>query len=133
MTGGEDKKRSSPKCFEFDTNVDCEPTTNRIAIVAITFDVIVVIIVVIMIVKSRKQRDNMANPTKVEDLNNQYGTYYHQGVEYNTANDNNPRYNEDGGNDDAVVTDEYIFYLRHIQNVGNNDDTSANGNIYSQL
>ena len=40
-----------------------------------------------------------------------YGTYYHE-VEYNTATDRNPRYNEDGVNndDDALVTDKNIYY-----------------------
>ena len=32
----------------------------------------------------------------------------HQGNEYNTAIDNNPRYNADGG--DAVVFDHNIYY-----------------------
>ena len=89
MTRGEDKKRSKPKCFEFDTNIDCEPTTN--------FTTIGIAIVAII-------RDNEACSKKVEELNDQYGTYYHQGVEYPIANENNPRYNEDAGNDDALVT-----------------------------
>ena len=50
---------------------------------------IVVIVVITRIVKSTKQRDNEENPKKVEELNDQYGTYY-DGMEYNTANDNNP-------------------------------------------
>ena len=41
-----------------------------------------------------------------------------------------PRYNEDGGTDDAVMTDENIYYSRLNQNVGDNDATSSNGNIY---
>ena len=67
-----------PKCFEFDTNVACEPTANLttigIAIIATICVVIVVIIVIAMIVKSRKQSDNDANPKKMEELNDQYGT-----------------------------------------------------------
>ena len=47
----------------------------------------------------------------VDTLFYRYGTYYHD-VEYNTATDHNPRYNEDGVNDDdnAVVTDKNIYY-----------------------
>ena len=124
-----------PQCFEFDTIVDCEPTTDYSTIgitIAIICVVIVVIPVITRIVKSKKQRDNEANPKKVEELNDQYGTYY-EGTEYNTANDNNPRYNEDGSNYDAVITDENIYYSRLNQNVGDNDATSPNGNIYYQL
>ena len=74
------------------------------------------------------------------ELNDLYGTYY-RGVEYNTATDNNPRYNEDGG--DAVVTDANADYYqltsfndhkpRSNQMGGKNGSTSPNGNNYSQL
>ena len=69
-----------------------------------------------------------------DERNDRYRTY-DQGIEYNTANDNNPRYNEDGGNDDAVVTDENIFYHnpRDNQNGGHIYTTSPNGNVYYHL
>ena len=43
------------------------------------------------------------------ELNDRYGTYYH-GVEYSIASDDNSRYNEDGDNAAAVVTDENVYY-----------------------
>ena len=45
----------------------------------------------------------------VHTLLYRYGTYYH-GIDYNTATDENPRYNEDGGKTFAVVTDENVYY-----------------------
>ena len=72
---------------------------------------------------------------------------YFQGNAYNTAVDNNPRYNEDGGNADAVITDENIYYQlgQSIDNTEKeenqprnkeddvNSKTVADQNIYSQL
>ena len=72
---------------------------------------------------------------------------YYQGNAYNTAVDNNPRYNEDGGNADAVITDENIYYQlgQSIDNTEKeenqprnkeddvNSKTVADQNIYSQL
>ena len=43
------------------------------------------------------------------ERNRLYGTYY-QGSEYNVAIDRNQRYNEDGGNTHAVVTDHNPYY-----------------------
>ena len=67
-------------------------------------------------------------------MNDLYGTYS-QGTEYNTATEDNPRYNEDGGNDDAVVIDENTYYdnPKDTNVMGNNGPTSPNGNIYFQL
>ena len=45
----------------------------------------------------------------VREWNHLYGTYYH-GVEYNVAGDTNQRYNEDGGNAVAVITDQNVYY-----------------------
>ena len=72
---------------------------------------------------------------------------YFQGNAYNTAVDNNPRYNEGGGNADAVITDQNIYYQlgQNIEDTeqeenkprNNEDDvnseTVADQNIYSQL
>ena len=43
------------------------------------------------------------------ERNGLYGTY-DQGPEYNVAIDRNQRYNEDGGNTHAVVTDHNPYY-----------------------
>ena len=70
------------------------------------------------------------------ELNDLYGTYYH-GVEYNTVNDNNPRYNEEGV--DAVVTDANADYYQlssatdHKPRENHNGSTSPNGNTYPRL
>ena len=74
------------------------------------------------------------NPREEEELNTMYGTYY-QGVEYNTATDDNPRYNEDGGNADAIVIDENTHYhnSRCSVNEGSNGATPTDENIYFQL
>ena len=72
---------------------------------------------------------------------------YFQGNAYNTAVDNNPRYNEDGGNADAIITDENIYYqlgqsidnTEQKENKARTDEdgaysgTVADQNIYSQL
>ena len=72
---------------------------------------------------------------------------YFQGNAYNTAVDNNPRYNEDGGNADAIITDENIYYqlgqsidnTEQKENKSRTDEdgaysgTVADQNIYSQL
>ena len=72
---------------------------------------------------------------------------YFQGNAYNTAVDNNPRYNEDGGNADAIITDQNIYYQlgQSIDNTqqeenkfgsnedGANSNTVSDQNIYSQL
>ena len=50
----------------------------------------------------------------VHTLLYRYGTYYH-GIDYNTATDENPRYNEDGGKTFAVVTDENVYYQLWIK------------------
>ena len=49
-----------------------------------------------------KERAAQDGQTQLNVLNDLYGSYY-RGVEYNTATDESPRYNEDGGNADAVV------------------------------
>ena len=43
------------------------------------------------------------------ERNKLYGIY-DQGPEYNVAIDRNQRYNEDGGNTHAVVTDRNLYY-----------------------
>ena len=61
----------------------------------------------------------------------------HQGNEYNTAIDNNPRYNEDCGVGDAVVSNQNVYYqLRDSADDKQGDKknlSSDNGNVYYQL
>ena len=61
----------------------------------------------------------------------------HQGNEYNTAINNNPRYNEDGGVGDSVVSDQNVYYqLRESADDKQGDKknlSSDNGNVYYQL
>ena len=57
----------------------------------------------------KKSRVVREDSRQIQELNDLYGTYY-QGVEYNVAVDNNPTYNEDGRQDDALVTDENVYY-----------------------
>ena len=81
---------------------------------------------------SKKKKDSDGK-TNVE-LNDMYGTYY-QGAEYNTATDENPKYNEDGCGDIAFVTDKNIYYDNQIDNSEHvkNGPSSKNGNVYQQL
>ena len=72
----------------------------------IFFSVVVVTAITLIILKKKKRQ--RADKDQVE-LNDRYGTYYH-GFEYSIASDDNPRYNEVGGNADAVVTDENVYY-----------------------
>ena len=101
---------------------------------------VVIVVVIVAVVIRRRQRGNPEDSTDQKELNDQYGTYY-EGVEYNIATEDNPRYNEDGVNDDAVATDANVDYYYQLPtsiddnnlNRGNNDASSPNGNIYSQL
>ena len=135
-----------PKCYEMNTKVNCEEATitktdfTSIAITVIIICLTVVIVVVIIVKKQSGTCKTAEKPKEKKELNDLYGTYYH-GVEYNTVNDNNPRYNEEGG--DAVVTDANADYYqlasatdhkpRHNQNGGKNGATSPNGNRYYKL
>ena len=134
---------STTRCFEMNTKVDCVVDSSSRSMVAIicaaVLVIAVVIAVIVILIVIKKQRVEEEKPREEEEQNDQYGTYS-DGVEYNTANDDNPRYNEDGGKDDAVVTDENIYYQlatttnRNPRDNGrNNCATSANGNIYYQL
>ena len=138
-------KYSVPSCFELNTKVNCEedevktdPTIIAIVVI-ICLTAVIVVIAVIVFLKQRGNA-NREKPKEHNELNDLYGTYYH-GVEYNTANDNNPRYNEDGCG--AVVTDANAQYYklasttdhkpRHNQNGSKNGVTSPNGNNYYEL
>ena len=86
--------------------------TNAITIeigCATLVSVAVIVAITVVVMRLKRRREVVENPKEGKELNNLYGTYY-QGVEYNTATDNNPRYNEDGGNADAIVTDENTHY-----------------------
>ena len=113
------------KCFSFDTKVGCkkDETENSLrrtqdekgssmffgilVVAAALVSVATVVAVVVLVMK--KARLVRKNSKQHEELNDLYGTYF-RGVEYNVAVDNNPRYNEDGDNDDAFVTDANIYY-----------------------
>ena len=130
-------------CYELNTKVNCEeaevkPASTIIAVVAIIF--LTVVVVAVIVFMKQRVNGNREKPKEQNELNDLYGTYYH-GVEYNIANDNNQRYNEDGG--DAVVTDANAEYYqlasatdhkrKHNQNGGKNGATSPNGNRYYKL
>ena len=126
------KMRGTESCFVTNAAVKCEndpdqeegfslvprggfpdrkPDSSGTMIVAIicatVFSVSVVTAITLIILKKRT-RQRAEQQDQVE-LNDRYGTYYH-GVEYSIASDDNPRYNKDGGNADAVVTDENVYY-----------------------
>ena len=105
----------------------------RIAAILGLIAFIVVVIIAARRVMLKKKREKDEKPREEKELNEIYGTYYRV-VEYNTATDDNPRY-EDEGNDDAIVTDENTDYSNpmFIEIRGNNSATSTNGNIYAQL
>ena len=131
------------RCFEVSTKVDCIEVfmdAASITMVIVTIICLAVVIVVGIMFKKQGlcQRGHRETPEEELELNDLYGTY--DGIEYNTVNEDNPRYNEDGGNDDAVVTDENIYYQLETttdhkpgDDEGNNGPTSPNGNIYYQL
>ena len=113
------------KCFSFDTKVRCknDETENSprgtqdekgssmffgiLVVAAALVSVATVVAVVVLVMK--KARLVRKNSKQHEELNDLYGTYF-RGVEYNVAVDNNPRYNEDGDNDGAFVTDANTYY-----------------------
>ena len=138
---------TSSKCFFTETKVKCEdvallrsPTntensvkTKNIAIICGTVALVVILITTVAFIKIAKKR-GVKNKEPKEEMNDLYGTYS-LGTEYNTTTEDNPRYNEDGGNDDAVVIDENTYYgnPKDIDDMGNNGPTSPNGNMYHQL
>ena len=118
-------------------NNDANNSSNTTTIALVCATVVVVALIVALtisrIVTSKKKSDSGGKPK--EELNDLYGTYY-QGVEYNNATEQNPRYNEDQG--DAVVTDANPLYYQlsssSSDNPGHNDNVSnTEGNLYCQL
>ena len=65
---------------------------------------ITAITVISMAILFVKKKQIVEQEREERERNDLYGTYY-QGAEYNIVIDNNPRYNEEEGNADAVVTD----------------------------
>ena len=116
------------KSNEVNTALICGTVLIVTVVISIT-----VIARVIVIVKKRG-RDEKSE--EEYDSNVLYRTYY-CGVNDNIATDQNPRYNEDGG--EAVVTDANPLYyqlsISRKNNPGHNDDaaTTAEKNIYCQL
>ena len=120
---------SSTTCFTFNSKVKCEADLDRkrgfrmepreelrddsstltVAIIcatvlAVTVVIAITVISTVILFVKKKEIVEQERQREEEERNDLYGTYY-QGVEYNTVIDNNPRYNEDEGNADAVVTD----------------------------
>ena len=89
-----------------DKQVGSSSTTLDAIICTAVVTVVVVIAITLVVLKKKSQREKQEEQ---EELNDLYGTFY-RGVEYNVASDNNPRYNEDGGTGDAVITDENVYY-----------------------
>ena len=77
--------------------------------VAVIFPVVVIVAVIVVTMLRRKSRLVKQISKENQEFNDMYGTYY-EGAEDNVAVDNNPMYNQDGGNGDAVVTDENVYY-----------------------
>ena len=126
-----------PSCKEVPLKANSTSMTIIAARIAAILGLIAFIVVVIIAARRvmlKKKREKDEKPREEKELNEIYGTYYRV-VEYNTATDDNPRYNEDEGNDDAIVTDENTDYSNpmFIEIRGNNSATSTNGNIYAQL
>ena len=79
----------------------CATVLVSVVIISIT------VIAIVLVFAKNRRRDAME---KVErERNELYGTY-NLGPEYNVATDRNQRYNEDGGNTHAVVTDHNPYY-----------------------
>ena len=89
-----------------DKQVDSSTTTLAAIICTAVVIVVVVIAITLVVLKKKNQKEKREEQQELNDL---YGTYY-RGVEYNIATVNNPRYNEDGGTGDAVVTDENVYH-----------------------
>ena len=65
------------------------------------------VITIVFIMVKKKQRPVIER--ELVERNGHYGSY-DEGPGYNVAQDINPRYNEDGGNTDSVVTDQNMYY-----------------------
>ena len=119
---------------ETSTNLGMKSGFTNATVCATIISVAVIIAITAIVMRWKKKREVVENPREEEELNTMYGTYY-QGVEYNTATDDNPRYNEDGGNADAIVIDENTHYhnSRCSVNEGSNGATPTDENIYFQL
>jgi len=113
---------------------------NNIVMVCVTVLITAVVIsitVITALIVLVKRRKEIVIVEKEE--NNFYGTYHTQGIEYNLAIDENPRYNEDRDNADGNIN-HYIEnnpsnYAIEDGNEteNNNGPNSPNGNVYSQL
>ena len=113
-----------------DTSTDT--LTLIVSILCVTLFIVAFVVIIFCNRMSKKKKDSDGK-TNVE-LNDMYGTYY-QGAEYNTATDENPKYNEDGCNGIAFVTDKNIYYDNLIDNSEHvkNGPSSKNGNVYQHV
>ena len=87
-------------------------TTSLVTVICVTVLIGVVIIsatviTIVFIMVKKKQRCVIER--ELVERNGLYGSY-DEGPGYNVAQDRNPRYNEDGGNADSVVTDQNTYY-----------------------
>ena len=118
-----------------DVVIVCVTVLITVVVISIT-----VITAVIVLVKRRKE---IVIVEKEE--NNLYGTYHTQGIEYNLAIDENPRYNEDRENADGnrnhyIENNPSNYEIEDNNQSGKNNETennngpnSPNGNVYYQL
>ena len=91
------------------TQTGSSPSTTAGISVAIILPVVVIVAVIVVTMLRRKSRLVRHISKENQEFNDMYGTYY-EGAEDNVAVDNNPMYNQGGGNGDAVITDENVYY-----------------------
>ena len=89
-------------------------STSNVAIICTTVLTVAVVgaiavVATVILILNKKQVVVQERPREAGERNDLYGTYY-QGADYNIAGDNNPRYNEDEGNADAVIIDQNVYY-----------------------
>ena len=90
------------------STIKTHPASTTIIAIICPTAVIIVVIVAASGVMLKKKRGNVKKPEEEKELNKLYKIYY-RGREYNTATDDNPRYDEDGDSDNAVVTDQHTY------------------------
>ena len=89
-------------------------STSNVAIICATVLTVadvgaIAVVATVILIVNKKQVAVQERPREVGERNDLYGTYY-QGADYNIAGDNNPRYNEDEGNADAVIIDQNVYF-----------------------
>ena len=108
--GGKDDSNNSDDTAK--SNEKPRTSTSLVMVICVTVLISVVIIsatviTIVFIMAKKKQRCVIER--ELVEKNELYGSY-DEGPGYNVAQDRNPRYNEDGGNADSVVTDQNTYY-----------------------